>query len=87
LRRLAELSVDDVDEITWDSSAFHSLVIPKERKEIVQALVERHTSLKATNGIQFRDVIQGKGRSLVILLQYNSSLRSAHFINQLTFNF
>jgi hypothetical protein len=74
LQYLAELSVDDVNEITWDSSAFQSLVIPKERKEIIQALVERHTSLNTTNdsnssnGIQFRDVIQGKGRSLVILL-------------------
>ena len=84
MRRSAELSVDDVDEIIWDSSAFHSLVIPQERKEIVQALVERYTSSNTTNGsnssngIQFRDVIQGKGRSLVILLQYDSSLRSAH---------
>ena len=88
LRRTAELSVDDIHEITWDTAAFHSLVIPEEKKEVIQALVEGYTSsivtsLNDLSGVQFRDIIQGKGRSLVILLQYIASapriLRSANF--------
>ena len=82
MQRSAELSVDDVDEITWDSSAFHSLVIPEKRKEIIQSLVERHTN--GSNSIPFRDIIREKGQSLVILLQYDSMASAPHF---LTFNF
>ncbi len=33
MQRSAELSVDDIGEITWDSSAFNSLVLPESRKE------------------------------------------------------
>jgi hypothetical protein len=77
------LSVDDIEEITWDSSAVDSLVLPKARKEMIQSLVERHTnglngwnSSSDKNGKAFDDIIQGKGQGLVILLRYDSSLNS-----------
>jgi hypothetical protein len=75
LRCLGELSVGDIEDITWDSAAFSSLVMPNDRKEIVQSLVERRTeNLEDPDGEQFDDIIRGKGQSLVILLQYDSSL-------------
>jgi hypothetical protein len=69
LRRSAELSVDYIEEITWDSSAFESLVLPEARKEIIQSLVERHTNgpnaSNDQNRKEFDDIIQGKGQGLV----------------------
>ena len=80
MRRPAELSVDDIEEITWDSSAFNSLVLPEARKEMVRSLIERHTNgsngLDDESGKVFDDIIQGKGQGLVILLQYDSSFNS-----------
>ena len=53
-------------------------MIPDERKEIIQSLVERHTS--GSNSIPFHDIIRGKGQSLVILLQYGSMASVPHFL-------
>ena len=62
--------MDDIEEINWDSSAFDSLVIPANHKEIVQSLVERHTN--GSDDERFDDIIQGKGQNVVVLLQYSS---------------
>ena len=80
------LSVNDIEEITWDSSVFDSLVLPKDRKEMIQSLIECHTngsngsnglngsnSSSAKNGKAFDNIIQGK---VIILLQYDSGLNS-----------
>jgi len=80
---LGELSVDDIEEISWDSGAFSSLELPENRKEIVRSLVERHTrSASEANEREFDDIIRGKGQSLIILLQYDSLFH--HFPPQLT---
>ena len=75
--------MDDIEKIDWDSSAFDTLVIPANQKEIVQSLVERHTN--GSDVEKFDDVIQGKGQNVVVLLQYGSEPR-LYFYNQLTFN-
>jgi hypothetical protein len=44
-------------EITWDSSAFDSLVLPEARKETIQSLAERHTNgSNDKNGKAFDDI-------------------------------
>lgn len=78
LRFSAEFLVNDIEKITWNSSAFDSLMIPPERKEIIQSLVERYTKgSKHLTNKPFYNIIRGKSESVVILLQYNSSLNSA----------
>ena len=59
--------MDDIKEIDWDSSAFDTLVIPAYQKEIIQSLVERHTS--GSDDEKFDDIMQGKGQNIVLLLQ------------------
>jgi hypothetical protein len=85
LQRSVELSADDIEEITWDSSAFDSLVLPESRKQIIQSLVERHTNgpngSNDQNGKAFDDIIQGKGQGLIILLQYDLSLSTLSIIS------
>ncbi|TDZ48411.1 26S proteasome regulatory subunit 4 [Colletotrichum trifolii] len=60
-----ELTVSGVKEIQWNESAYDSLVLPPEQKEIVKALVESH-KYHAAESID--DVIQGKGKGLVAVL-------------------
>lgn len=62
---IGELSVENIEDISWDSSAFDMLMLKPEHKEIVQSLVENHTK---GSGI-LEDIIQGKGQNVVILLQ------------------
>lgn len=58
-----ELNVENVEAIEWDTEAFSNLVIPADRKALLQSLVEAH------NGeMVFDDFIKGKGRGLVVNL-------------------
>ncbi|KAL9616324.1 MAG: hypothetical protein Q9160_008803 [Pyrenula sp. 1 TL-2023] len=70
-KQWAELAVTNLEAINWDSSAFSSLVMPEDKKEILQSLVERQTT--GLDQRPFDDIIRGKGQSLVILLQYEFS--------------
>jgi hypothetical protein len=76
LRRLAELAGADLEGISWDSSAFDSLVIPED-KEIIQSLIENHAT--GSNGKPF-DLIHGRGQSLVILLHHVPHHESSHYV-------
>lgn len=60
-----ELSVSGVKEISWNESAYSSLVLEPKTKDIVKALVESH-KYHAAESID--DVIQGKGKGLVFVL-------------------
>ncbi|KAH6660843.1 hypothetical protein BKA67DRAFT_510002 [Truncatella angustata] len=60
-----ELSVSGVKEISWNDSAYDSLVLEPKTKDIVRALVESH-KYHAAESID--DVIQGKGKGLVFVL-------------------
>lgn len=66
----AEFPVAGISEIQWSSTPFDCLTIPKEQKDAVMALAEARTNSATEHG--FDDFIAGKGRSLVVLLQYVS---------------
>lgn len=53
--------------IQWNDEAFSSLVLPRERKELLRSLIEAHGRSDAEKG-GFDDFIPGKGQGLVINL-------------------
>jgi hypothetical protein len=64
----AEFAVSCIEEITWATLPFDSLVIPEKKKDILQALVQETAADQAETA--FDDVVEGKGQGLIILLQY-----------------
>jgi hypothetical protein len=58
-----EFNVEKVTPIEWNDEAFASLVLPSDRKTLLQSLVEAHNA-----EIGFDDFIKGKGRGLVVNL-------------------
>jgi ATP-dependent Lon protease len=69
-RHVAIFVVDRITEIQWQTDAFHNLVLPKEQKDLIKALVESHRGAAALEHSedQFDDFIVGKGRGLIINL-------------------
>lgn len=67
---VAEFPVTGISEIQWSSTPYDCLTLPMEQKETIIALAEARTNL--ANGFEFDDFVAGKGRSLVVLLQYDS---------------
>ncbi|TGZ83324.1 hypothetical protein EX30DRAFT_370338 [Ascodesmis nigricans] len=61
-----EFPVSQISEIEWNEKAFDQLVLPKDQKDIVRALVESHSATEGSCTID--DVIAGKGRGLVSVL-------------------
>jgi hypothetical protein len=57
-------SVGSVKDIKWNEGAFDSLVLPEDHKELILALTESQVAHKDT----FDDVIQGKGKGMIMLL-------------------
>lgn len=53
-----------VQDIAFNESAFDSLVLPSNKKELIHGFIATHQS----NMTQFDDVIQGKGRGIILLL-------------------
>ncbi|OBT59840.1 hypothetical protein VE03_10655, partial [Pseudogymnoascus sp. 23342-1-I1] len=60
-----ELTVSSIKDITWNDNAYESLVMEKDRKDIITALVKSHKYHPAE---RIDDIIQGKGKGLVALL-------------------
>ncbi|KAF2663918.1 P-loop containing nucleoside triphosphate hydrolase protein [Microthyrium microscopicum] len=58
------LNISDVKEIAWNEKAFSSLVAPQEQKDLILAFARSQLQNKGT----FDDVIQGKGRGIIMLL-------------------
>ena len=63
---IAEFAIAHIKENDWNPSSFENLVIPDKRKKIIRALVENHAAETS-----FDDFITGKGKGLVVLLQYD----------------
>jgi hypothetical protein len=61
---------------TWDSSAFNSLVIPEDKKHIIQSLVDSYAD--GSHSTQYDDIIRGKGQSLVILIARRATITGVH---------
>lgn len=57
-------SIGFVKDIKYNDNAFESLVLPADHKELVLALTESQVANKEN----FDDVIQGKGRGMIMLL-------------------
>ena len=68
-----EFTVSGINEIDWNEGAFDSLVLPKNQKAIVKALVESHT-FEASRNID--DVIQGMSANTSCFLARNALLTS-----------
>ena len=58
------LFVDQITPIKFSDSAFQSLVLPNEQKELILAFVESQVKHKD----EFDDIIEGKGRGMIMLL-------------------
>ncbi|KAG9239197.1 putative ATP-dependent zinc metalloprotease FtsH [Amylocarpus encephaloides] len=59
-----EVKLEHVKEIEWNKSAFSSLVLPEDTKDLVCAFAQ--SQIKQDQ--EFDDVISGKGRGVVMLL-------------------
>jgi hypothetical protein len=59
-----EFNVENILPIEWNEEAFADLVLPSDRKMLLQSLVESHNA--ELN--RFDDFIKGKGRGLVVNL-------------------
>ncbi|KAL2870147.1 ATP-binding protein [Aspergillus lucknowensis] len=62
-KKRISLSVEGIREIEWNSEAFKHLVLKSTKKELIRALVAKHTASS-----DLSDVIQGKGNGLILLL-------------------
>ena len=58
-----EFDVEKITEVDWNDDAFANLVLPADRKDLLQSLVEAHH-----RELGFDDFIKGKGQGLVINL-------------------
>lgn len=56
--------VDFVSDITWNTDAFDHLILPEDQKDLILGFAESKVQNRDTND----DVIQGKGRGVIILL-------------------
>ena len=63
-KQFVKLRVSGVYDISWDESAFESLVLPKDEKDLLLAFAEGQVNSQST----FDDFIQGKGKGIVMLL-------------------
>ena len=68
---IAEFAVSGIQDITWTNLPFDTLVIPTKTKEMLQALV--HNQTPDPDKPAFDDFIEGKGKGLIVLLQYVAS--------------
>lgn len=59
-----EFFVNHIEDITWSDDAFNSLVLPEDQKEVILSLAESQLKSKT----EFDDVIEGKGKGMIILL-------------------
>jgi len=58
-----ELSVEKLTPIEWNLEAFNNLVVPDDKKMLLQSLVEAHNE-----DLGFDDFVRGKGQGLVVNL-------------------
>lgn len=58
-----EFNVEKIQDVDWNKDAFANLVLPGERKHLLQSLVEAHHK-----EIGFDDFIKDKGQGLVVNL-------------------
>ncbi|KAH7010301.1 P-loop containing nucleoside triphosphate hydrolase protein [Ilyonectria destructans] len=62
-KKWVSLNIKDIHSIKWNKMAFERLVLDDNRKQLIHALVDVHTSVKKMD-----DIIAGKGNGLIVLL-------------------
>ena len=72
-RQFTSFDIDHLHDVTPSQEGFENLELPRGHRDMVQALVQTHFREKALyettpEGVPDPDVIQGKGRGLIILL-------------------
>jgi hypothetical protein len=60
--------VRDIKPVIWHTDSFNNLVVPKETKELIEALVKH--KIDSDLGLDF---VRGKGTGLIILLHGSES--------------
>ncbi|KXS95708.1 hypothetical protein AC578_10765 [Pseudocercospora eumusae] len=63
-KQWAKFDVDGVGEINFSKAAFKRLFLPHDYKELILAFVDSHLN----RGDDFDDIVEGKGKGMVILL-------------------
>lgn len=61
----SEVCVDSLEEVIWNDEAFDKLVLPQDEKEMAWSFIN---GKRRSNGSEFDDFIQDKGRGLIILM-------------------
>jgi len=64
-KRWLSFQVDLIREVKFSDTAFESLVLPEDQKELILAFAESQLEYKET----FDDVIEGKGKGIILLLK------------------
>lgn len=67
-KKFLEFFVDNISDIKWNSECFNQLVLDPRPKQTIQALVSMHARRNSGDGPAFDDIIEGKGRGLVMVL-------------------
>ncbi|KAL4786979.1 P-loop containing nucleoside triphosphate hydrolase protein [Aspergillus varians] len=62
-KKWISVSVENIGDIEWNAEAFNHLVLKNTKKELIRALVGKHTVASEPS-----DVIEGKGNGLILLL-------------------
>ena len=63
-KQWSRFNVDNIEDISWNDTAFDSLVLPNQEKNLLLAFAEGQANPNAN----FDDFIQGKGKGVVLLL-------------------
>ena len=65
-----EFAVADIEEIKWSSAPFDCLTLPHDQRETIMAVTET----SGGGGPEFDDIVEGKGRGIIVLLQYDTQI-------------
>lgn len=68
LKRWLDFSIPCIQDIRWNSTAFDSLALPNSYKYLLLSFAKTQASTTSTT-LQFDDVISGKGKGMVMLLE------------------
>jgi hypothetical protein len=63
-----EFAVADIEDIKWSPSPYACLSISDDLRDVIMALVEA----RINPNVAFDDFVAGKGKGLIMLLQYDS---------------
>jgi hypothetical protein len=67
-----EFAVADIEEIKWFSAPFDCLTLSDKQRETIMAVIETETSYDPD--YEFDDFVNGKGRGVIVLLQYDTPI-------------